>query len=350
MAGVICYNYSIIGTIPIFCILAASVGALVTTPVKKMALILSIIILYLAVKFIQNPTPSALYNFFLQNSLFILAFILSITTLNEQYQIKLLQSFSFIFCIFFVVCIVVEVSASDINQIVLYKSLFGMSFFFLCKQKKLLLYGILYAVFCLLIGERAASLTLIFVFVFYYLLKTISKRRFQMIFIATFVLCVLFPFVYVRLWETELGILLNELSWKYTNSNFFSGRQNIWNAIIEAMHNHWLFGLGIDSGIELKYYGGILSTHNLYMFLYLEGGVFLIGLFFCFLYLLWNKLYPHVRSDKQIRLSAAYFLGIIIFCDFEMTMLTNTIAVAIPLWFTIGYGLMRANYLKQQKM
>lgn len=344
MLGVICYNYSIIGRIPIICILTASIATFVATPLKRISLILFVIILYITVKFIQNPTSTGLYNFFLQNSLLILATTLSVTTLHVQQQAKLLRSFSFIFFVFFLVCIAVEASTLDIKQGVLYKSLFGLSFFFLCRQKKILLYGALYAVFCLLTGERATLLVLILIFTFYYLLKALSKQKFRALFIVTFVLSVLFPLVYVWLWETELGVLLSELSLEYTQENFFSGRQLLWNTIIEAVHNNWLFGRDVGSGIVLG-----LSTHNLYLFLYLEGGVFLLVLFFCFLYLLWNKLCPYVRSDKQIRLSAAYFLGIIVYCSFEMTLLTNTIAVAIPLWFTIGYGLMRANYLEWQK-
>ncbi len=104
-------------------------------------------------------------------------------------------------------------------------------------------------------------------------------------------------------------------------------------------------GQGINT---LSFGEGGLSTHNLFMFLYLEGGILFVVLFLIFMYLLWKKYFEFI-SDKIVCMSAAFMLGTFVLVSFELLLLINNIVVSMWLWFVIAFGLIRVNYLKQQR-
>jgi|GEM_PF-2792807 len=231
-----------------------------------------------------------------------------------------------------------------VNMVML-KSLFAISFFFLLKQKRMLVAILIVSILFILVGERASALAVLFIYIFYCILGRVRKKLYyNLVYILTAIICVCFPFLYVELKYSELGASLQLLSMRYTSSNFFSGRENIWEAIIvENKHSVW-FGLGSDYKLSALL-DTTLSTHNLYMYLYMAGGGVALICFFSFMYCLWRKYRKHI-DDKLVRLSAAYFLGILIFCSFELVLLLNNIVGSISFWFVIGLGIMRVHFLE----
>lgn len=135
-----------------------------------------------------------------------------------------------------------------------------------------------------------------------------------------------------------MGAMLNEISREYTGGNFFSGREIIWEAILEGNKDSAILGQGVNNNFLINKLDTELSTHNLYMFLYLEGGAVMLFLFFLFTASIWSKFYNFIYI-KRVRLSAAFFIGTLLFLDFELLLLTNNILASIVFWFVITYGL-----------
>ena len=174
-------------------------------------------------------------------------------------------------------------------------------------------------------------------FLYIVLGKMKSFNKYKVIFI--FVVIGLFSFVvaYVSLPNTELGIKLNLYSRQLTGENFFSGRNSIWQQVFDATEENRLFGLTYNNSTEL-YYDGVLSTHNLYLWLLLNGGISLVALFIIYLYTIWKKYFKGLKNSYT-RASAAYCMGFIILCNFELLLLINNFSVSMFMWFAIAFGL-----------
>ena len=235
-------------------------------------------------------------------------------------------------------------NSADLINASLLKTSVALSYFFIISNKKSKLVAILTssAVFFLL-GERTSAAVLLFVYIIYRLLGCkISKGFYNFIFVFIFSIAVIFPFLYIELKYSNIGLMLNEISREYTGDNFFSGREIIWEGILEGNKDNVLLGQGVNSGFLKSRLNTDLSTHNLYMFLYLEGGVVLLFMFFLFVASIWGKFYNFIYIERA-RLSAAFFVGILLFSDFELLLLTNNILASIVFWFIISYGLIVKN-------
>lgn len=125
-------------------------------------------------------------------------------------------------------------------------------------------------------------------------------------------------------------------SFSLTGKSLLSGRERIWERLIAFIKEKPILGHG--ASITPEHLTNItFSSHNTYIQISLQVG--LMGLFFLilFLYLIWRKLWNN-RFDYKVKLVASYFIGIIIYQLFEVTLTQNQFGLGLLQWIIIGIG------------
>lgn len=56
------------------------------------------------------------------------------------------------------------------------------------------------------------------------------------------------------------------------------------------------------------------------------------------MYSIWKRFYNYLDNDIVATI-AAYLIGILIFINFEVTLIGNSVGTAVFLWFILGIGL-----------
>lgn len=156
-----------------------------------------------------------------------------------------------------------------------------------------------------------------------------------------------FVYIYPSLYNTELGNQLNLLSRTYLHKNFFSGRQIIWKHILSAMKGRELFGYGL-SMVPGKIYATTLSSHNLYLQTYLQGGIMglmaLVGILVTIL-----KVFIDV-CDKNIKPYFLAFLFAVCFHQcFEVSLIQNQLCIGLQIWVILGIMIRKSIYENSKK-
>ena len=169
-----------------------------------------------------------------------------------------------------------------------------------------------------------------------------SKLKFKFLYWLVVGCCVAFPFIYIAMKQT-CGVFLDNYAQQYTGQRFFTGREKIWETILDVNSYYVWFGQGV--GFDTSILNTNLSTHNLYMYLFLEGGIVLVVLFLFFFYNIWRMYYNDINKEV-VRWSAAFLLGGLLFLDFELFLIINNIPISLLFWFIITYGLRQ---VRQQK-
>lgn len=186
---------------------------------------------------------------------------------------------------------------------------------FQISKKKVLLLYIFLAFFLLIISARGSLLALTVFFLNYYLYPFIKKKKFlsTLVFFINLLIIFLFMHLYIKYADSHI---LNEISLKYFNKAFNTGRVELWNNLLEIANQKLLLGYGSDqssSFIEYKTERGIkrsMAVHNLYLELILIGGFIALILFICLFYLIWLQFF---RSKENYwgRLGSSYLISIL---------------------------------------
>lgn len=153
----------------------------------------------------------------------------------------------------------------------------------------------------------------------------------------------IFLLSYVLLPNTTFGIFLNDLSISLFNKSFFSGREKIWSELWDYILNSPMIGHGIS--VDSNHIDNIsTSAHNQYLQIMLETGLIGILLFLTFLYLLWLLLLKN-RKNFLGALSIAYFIAILFYESFELTLFQNNFNIGLIQWtiITVGISMDRPN-------
>lgn len=222
------------------------------------------------------------------------------------------------------------------------KILFPLSWFAINRNSKTALVEIgIFVAFHFLLGERTASVCMLFVEFFRFLLARAKSRNSNFFFWGVATVAVSFPFLYMWLYEQPFGQALNLYVREKTGENFFSGRNRIWGIIIDEVTSNRFLGLGFGNTFLLDH-GITLSTHNLYLHLYLNGGFLLIALFILFMYGIWKDIKVNSIRDKSIAAGKAYILALLLFLDFEVFLLVNNIVISLFWWITLAFILVKS--------
>lgn len=205
-------------------------------------------------------------------------------------------------------------------------------------------------VYLIYLSEARALLVLLATMCFTYVFwKTISKSliRFKLYFFSIAAILLSFIFIYPKAVYWQSFEKLNNLSLLYTGQRLNSGRETLWETIVSYIMQRPLLGYGTGAS-PANVTGLSLSSHNLYIQISFQNGLIGLALFFIILYAIW-KIY-YVSKDNQLtRLSASFFIGIIIYSSFEVILIQNKMDTATMFWLIISIGVSSTIYRNKLK-
>ena len=203
-------------------------------------------------------------------------------------------------------------------------------------SKKLELLMILMGMFVLFESTNRSALISVVIFYFILLLGKLfknSNKLYVYIFLGVVIFIAGFTILYPVSYGTPIGNKLELISREYFNKNFYSGRQIIWNQILNAVKNDKVFGLGLGMVPE-KLYNTSFSSHNLYLQTYLQGG--LVNVFALFVFIK-NIFMLFINNEKNNQISNIGFIIAIVFHEcYEVTLLQNQMNIALIYWMIVG--------------
>lgn len=186
---------------------------------------------------------------------------------------------------------------------------------------------------------RSIFLSVIFSLVTYLLWKVITRKKlwfycyFFLILVFNFVVTVLYP----KLYLLKNFHKYNMLSMEYTGKNLLSGRNVIWDKLTELIMLKPYFGYGAGVNPQ-NFINSDLSAHNLYIQISLQIGLIGLSFLLLFFFFIWRAFWNN-RYDPKVILSSCYFIGILIYQLFEVTLTQNNFGLGLLQWIIIGLGL-----------
>lgn len=117
-----------------------------------------------------------------------------------------------------------------------------------------------------------------------------------------------------------------------------SGRAIIWSTIIQAAGHNPVLGLGA-SMVPSDLLDTGLSSHNIYLQIYLQSGFVGVSCFILILWNVWSILAKNTKNDKKIRWSLSFLLAAIFYDIFEATLIQNNLPFGVVKWIIIGFGI-----------
>lgn len=194
------------------------------------------------------------------------------------------------------------------------------------------------------IGERGTFVTFVSFAFFYFILDKKAADKFwaYALYMATAVMCCLFPYFYVCLSHSNIGRFLNSLSVSMFQENFFSGRNVIWEILLDRVKGiDQIWGLGgnfVGQRVSAEF---DMSTHNVFVFLVGQGGWILVILFLALFFHLFRR-YCRRLEDAYMKVSAAFLLSLLIKMDLDLFMVANRFIDSMFIWVylcaSLAYG------------
>lgn len=196
----------------------------------------------------------------------------------------------------------------------------------------------------LLSSARSCLLALLFFVFFYGVWKKGQKCRSVNVksslwngaFIGTTAGVILFTYLYSKMENMEIGKKLQILSQRYFGKNFFSGRDDLWEGVLDLIMEKPVAGYGLDA-LPSDYLEINLSAHNLFLQIGFQIGI--IGILLLFI-ILWNIMMCCKANCKSAfsGYSIALIFAIIVHEVFEVCLLQNNLIVGLEMWFLLGLG------------
>lgn len=218
-------------------------------------------------------------------------------------------------------------------------TLLMLFFILMLKKKSSIFYALLSFTLIYASEARAALLGLTFALLIYFIWPIISKTKLRhMSFIIMTISGLLSViFIYPKLIFWSKFHVINDFVRQFTGKNIYSGRQVIWSNLIDKINEKPLLGYGtgvlprdiIDSG---------LSAHNFYLQVTSQNGylgLFAMLILFISIWVAFRK----NRNNRIVRLSASFFIAILVYISFEVSLTQNQIASGIIMWFIFSVGL-----------
>lgn len=123
---------------------------------------------------------------------------------------------------------------------------------------------------------------------------------------------ILFPYIYVDMWKNGVDVDM-----EYSDKKFYSGRQVIWNQMIEGFRNNKLYGIGSNfkvDGLE------VLNVHNSLFAIYMIYGIInFIPFFILFLSFIWKM--QKNCNNKINQIAIAGIIGMITISYYETNLI-----------------------------
>lgn len=298
-----------------------------------------LLILFNFVILFSNFSSKALYLVIEEDALLLFFMFFSQIRFDKKTIDKIISFFSKIY--YFLLIVIVILYTFNFEYIIsmtISKAVFAISFFANYKSKNKLLFSLLSFFLFLYIGERTCAILFIIIYALFFLSKGNSKlSKYKLLFIIIAIFVASWARIYVWLQYQPISEKLNSISYEISGERFFSGRNRIWNVIIDNLEGKELFGLSYSNSL-LADNSISISTHNLYLWLQMNGGYCLLLLFIVFLYQIWKKTFLS-KSNNFLALYHSYFISFMILTSFELIWLSNNFVVSCYMWFVISMGI-----------
>lgn len=146
--------------------------------------------------------------------------------------------------------------------------------------------------------------------------------------------------IYPSLMGTDLGDALQSFSRTYFNKNFFSGRQEVWSNVLEAIEGHELFGLGLEA-VPSMIYDTDYSCHNLYLQTMLQTGIVGLLLILSIIWLVYKSLIDQACREREgggwySVVGLAFVCGVLAHECFEVCLTQNNFDCGLWFWMIMG--------------
>lgn len=296
--------------------------------------------------FLQRIYENTIYSFLMQIMIYLYLLVLTGRRVSAHEALNISRVYSYLFIIILFYLYIKDIELLNYSNY--FESQLGflvlvsVCFFILSKKNIRLTLPILAVtgVTIYLSSRRGALLGLIGFLITYFFWNVLRKslRLYKFYFIVISIICILVPFIYLELSNpnSSLGIALNSLVVKLTGSRLFSGRDILWPYVIEIIMQNPLIGSGIGVTLSEFFQEINLSTHNLAFFVLMQSGLVGLFLFYYMLYCFWLEYFKN--DPRYSRIFGSLLIAIIIQQTFSLGLLSGKMALAIPVWTLISFG------------
>jgi O-antigen ligase len=188
-----------------------------------------------------------------------------------------------------------------------------------------------------------ATISSLLTFYIWGFLKT-NKGVFRSYLAVLFLFIGLFTYLYPQLFGSLFFKDLNHQVYMLTGENLFSGRHRLWVDLIEAVKEQPFTGYGPSASLG-EVIGRELSAHNFYIQIVFQVGVLGLLLFLLIFWKIWGLLW-HGRLDLQVRITGAFFVGILVYQTFEVSLTQNNLSIGLIQWVILAVGVSKSIHEK----
>lgn len=215
-------------------------------------------------------------------------------------------------------------------------------------NKLIFLLGIIAGSVIIYVSTARAVILLLLTVVGARIVLYLSKKVFSYLFHVIVIFNILFLAFYTLLAKSSYFDSLNNWSIETFGKNFFSGRQNIWEPVMEFGLKQPIFGHKVGI-MPVNYMEGshYVHVHNQYLQIFLESGLVGLVCFVFFLYGIW-KVYQKGLHSNIVRWSACFFLGILVYQSVEVSLFFNMEPIGLMHWFIIAIGMSAVLFYKPE--
>lgn len=194
-------------------------------------------------------------------------------------------------------------------------------------------------------NSRASWLSVLVVMFNIFVWNFITARRylFKLYFIGLVMCLFSMTFIYPYLSDLEGMSIYKEFVQELTGASLFSGRDRLWPELLNIISLRPVIGHGAGA-LPKDFIDTELSSHNLYLQIMLQVGALGLTAFIYFLYKIWN-IYWFGRNDYVVKVSAAFFLAVLVYQFFDISLTQNNLSLALLQWLIFAIGISRAQLI-----
>lgn len=192
----------------------------------------------------------------------------------------------------------------------------------------------------LLSSSRSCIISLAAFSLIYLIWPRIRDSRWMIISVILLMFSLIFSstYLYPNLNSYSWFEKLDAVSTSYTNKSVFSGRDVIWNQIIDLINQRPVLGYGPGvRPIDFIYQQSELSAHNLYLQTALQSGVLgLIALLLLLVSLVFLCINTGKYDNFYYKICVSFIFLLMVYQTLEISLTQNNIHVGLLQWFMIG--------------
>ncbi len=185
-------------------------------------------------------------------------------------------------------------------------------------------------------GARASllgTITFLVLMLLPFLMK--SKKLFKIMTFIIIIGAVIFPYIYVSMWRNGI-----EVNLEYSNKQFYSGRQVVWNNMLYEFEGNELYGIGsrysLNPSLHLNAHNSLFAVFTIY------GIINFVFFILLFIEYIWKMQKNSLNITNRI--ATAGIIGIIIVSYYE----TNLIEANSFMYF-VSLSIIALKELKEDK-